>query len=528
MTNKNILDYWPITSPPRPNQVRVLNWLAEQTAKYVICEMPVGSGKSLVGLTYARYLSGKDGSSFILTPQRILQHQYEQTLGDKALFSLYGKGNYKCSTKSTTCDVGSAMKPRCKHCPHRDAIGSAKKTPNVVLNYKLAMLLFGYTEVFEDTRKLMVLDECHTLEEHLTEFGAISINRTKTFKMGIQWKFAPNVVSAFDWVRNVYLPGIRRELSRVFGEIEPLLDKPGVDLTRAEQTKLKQYAKLEDHVDEVAEFALTNPDVIANTRVLVHDKENIKFKHLTGVTNFDRLLDGRTEQYLFMSSTIINHEGFCRDVGLPLSDVAFLSIDSDFPPENRPVVYMPQMKMNSTWNKPENHQSRHKMVDTIKQILTEHGGESGIIHTGNFLIASWLVEHLDGKVPQQILHHNPDSGDDRNAIINQFGANPKPSVLISPSITEGLDLKDDLGRFAIIAKIPFGNLGDQWIKRRLEMSGEWYQRRALIDVIQGGGRVVRSSEDEGIVYILDGSWDYLYSQTIRMVPNWWKQAYHVL
>jgi ATP-dependent DNA helicase DinG len=157
-----------------------------------------------------------------------------------------------------------------------------------------------------------------------------------------------------------------------------------------------------------------------------------------------------------------------------------------------------------------------------------HGEESGIIHTANFQIAKWLVEELEFSVPQQVLHHNPDSGDDRNAIINQYTTTPKPTVLISPSVTEGLDLYDDLARFAIIVKVPFGFLGDQWIKKRLEMSNSWYQRRALIDIIQGGGRIVRSKEDNGNVYILDESWRYLYSQTGHMVPDWWKESYRVL
>jgi len=116
-------------------------------------------------------------------------------------------------------------------------------------------------------------------------------------------------------------------------------------------------------------------------------------------------------------------------------------------------------------------------------------------------------------------------GDDRGAVIRQFTGITKPSILISPSITEGLDLVDDLARFAIFAKVPFGYMGDQWIKRRMQMSNEWYQRRAVISIIQGGGRVVRSKEDWGVVYILDESWGFLYNQTRNRIPQWWKDAY---
>ena len=155
-----------------------------------------------------------------------------------------------------------------------------------------------------------------------------------------------------------------------------------------------------------------------------------------------------------------------------------------------------------------------------------HEGQSGIIHTGNFALATFLVEKLS--IKQKIFHHNPDSGDDRGAVIGAFMKYTKPAVLISPSVTEGLDLKGDLGRFAIFAKVPYGFLGDQWIKRRMTLSNEWYQRQALIGVVQGGGRIVRGAEDEGSVYILDECFAYLYNRNKYMLPKWWKDSYEYL
>ncbi len=139
-----------------------------------------------------------------------------------------------------------------------------------------------------------------------------------------------------------------------------------------------------------------------------------------------------------------------------------------------------------------------------------------------------MVENLDGRVEHHIYHHNPESGDNRNDVIEAFTNDVKPRILISPSSTEGLDLKEDLGRFAVFVKVPFGNLGDQWIKRRMELSTEWYQRQALINIIQGGGRVVRSKDDWGKVYILDASFGYLFKMTCHQIPKWWREAYQTL
>ena len=132
---------------------------------------------------------------------------------------------------------------------------------------------------------------------------------------------------------------------------------------------------------------------------------------------------------------------------------------------------------------------------------------------------------LKNVIPHEIFEHGPDNDLDRNTVIDQFMEYDLPSILISPSSTEGLDLKDDLGRFAIFAKVPYGFLGDQWIKRRMEISNEWYTRRAMINIIQGGGRIVRSETDEGAVYIVDQSFDHLYRQTAGITPKWWRDAF---
>jgi Rad3-related DNA helicase len=527
MVPMSILDFWPIKSPPRPNQIKALEWIENQDAKYIILEAPVGSGKSLIGLTYSRYISGRTGHSFILTPQRILQEQYEQTLDDKSIASLYGKANYPCKSKNTTCDIGSIIKPRCDSCPYERAKAHAKSKPNVVFNYKLALLLFGYTQVF-DPRSLMILDECHTVEEHLTEFNAITVYEKRAEKFGIKWRPQITIKYAYKWLKDTYIPAANEYLKVQFELVEPLLDKGNSDLTQRDIKTLREYNSLEDHIDDVSEFLAIPLDSVEENFVLVHDKSMMKFKRITGAHGFKNIVEPMADKFLFMSSTILDHKGFCRDLGINIEDAAFLSLDSEFPIENRPIFYMPQMKMNAAWKNDENEKSRDVMVGRIKEILELHKDESGIIHTANFQIAKWLVDELEYSVPQQVLHHNPDSGDDRNAIINQYTTTPKPTILISPSITEGLDLVGDLGRFAIFAKVPFGFLGDQWIKKRLKMSQSWYQRRALIDVIQGGGRIVRSSTDTGNVYILDASWAYLYSQTSSMVPLWWKESYRVL
>jgi len=52
-------------------------------------------------------------------------------------------------------------------------------------------------------------------------------------------------------------------------------------------------------------------------------------------------------------------------------------------------------------------------------------------------------------------------------VIKFHETSPHPTVLISPSMMEGVDLADDMSRFQILCKVPFPYLGDAAIKKRM-------------------------------------------------------------
>ncbi len=389
------------------------------------------------------------------------------------------------------------------------------------MNYALALSSFAYTDGFKP-RKVMILDECHTLEEHLVNFGTIAITEGRCKKYDIKFIIPNDLEEAYNWTNNEYIPKLGEALADLRPEFDRIKHKTG-RLKSDEKKFLKTYLALTKHWNQTRKTLKLEFEYFASEFVFTSTKYMFEFKRLYGRVPFMSILDPMADKFLFMSSTILDKKGFCDDLGFEPEDTAFLSLDSEFDIKNRKVMYIPQMKMNAKWNNPENEKRRGGMIETIQAICELNSDNSGLIHTANFQIAKWLVEKL--KVPQRVHHHNPGCKKDRNVVINQFMEDEKPSLLISPSSTEGLDLKDDLGRFAIFCKVPFGFLGDEWIRTRMNLSDEWYKRRALIDVIQGGGRVVRTETDYGTVFILDESWAFLYRTTHKMVPNWWKSAY---
>ena len=539
---KNIWDHWAMPgNEPRESQTIALDWMAELPAKkrFILMQVPVGGGKSPIAVTYASFLGrGFLGSSYILTPQRILQRQYEESFGDQNLQSVYGKANYMCHTKpGLDCDIGNDIKkPLCQNCPAKEAFGSIKRTPHVVLNYKLAFL---YSEMFPGessefpVKDLMVFDECHTLENKLVDHRSVEITRKRCDQMKLRFFKPRDLKEAHEWILDEYLEAISDlyfELEKAVKAIDNKYEFSHGGLLPSELNTKRSFKKIGRHRELVKSLAKKDLETLEQTYVLVTDDARFQFKEIYGASLFHHILAPKANRFLFMSSTILNFSEFAKDMGLPEDEVAVISLPSEFHKDKRPVYFHPTSKMAYGWHKPERQALRTKMSDKVIDLLNnKHAPDSGIIHTGSFQIAKWLISQLEGNIKHEIITHSNDDNSSRDDSIKEFTDNQgaRPMVLISPSATEGLDLVENTARFAIFVKVPYPNLSDEWITRRKDLSNEWYQRQAMISIIQGGGRIVRSKEDWGVTYILDESFNYLWSQFKRLTPDWWKDAFYL-
>lgn len=540
MSQQPMRFYWPLQSDPRKTQLQVMEWIEKLPLdiKYILCEIPVGGGKSPLAINFSHYIGNGIGDSYILTPQKILQKQYEDSFDNSILHSLYGKNNYECKSKKTNCEIGDIIKPKCDSCPHKAALGKAQISQNVVMNYHLALLHFKYMSLGDRNRrrKLMIFDECHNIENILTEFNSIYISEDRCKKLNI--KFNPNLTNledASEWVKTIFYPALLSKISKLSTSLDEYerdsevhgstLPKDAVEMA----SDLKDFKFLADNIS--SNIIIPTINFINESFVFIPEKTSFKFKELYGKRNFQDILEPKADRFLFLSSTILNKHAFCNDLGLDPAKTAFISMDSEFAVENRPILFMPTASMTYGWDGDDRKTERNMMIDCIKNLLAHHNNQSGVIHTGSFKIAEWLVSVLNNNIEHDIYHHNPTKGTKltRDEVIDSFIQNSSkaPSLLISPSVTEGLDLKDDLARFAIFAKVPFPFLGDAWVKKRMQLSQEWYNRQAMIAIIQGSGRHVRTPTDWGETYILDSSFQQLYNRTKQFIPKWWKNALSV-
>ena len=72
----------------------------------------------------------------------------------------------------------------------------------------------------------------------------------------------------------------------------------------------------------------------------------------------------------------------------------------------------------------------------------------------------------------------------------------QPTVLLSPSMSEGVDLKGDASRFQILCKVPYPYLGDKLVKKRMYKWKWWYPLQTAKTIVQSVGRMVYVIEDK--------------------------------
>jgi len=503
--------------------------------------MGTGCGKSPLGVAVSQYMVNHhkpaetySKGSWFLTTQKILQDQYVKDFGPPRgkIVSIKSSSNYGCNFfKNNKCseslqllkeaDKDSKFYKSCSfNCKYKKTKRDFISSHLSITNFPYFLTETAYVGLIQP-RQFLVIDECHTIEDELSKF--IEIVVSEKFASAILEIEMPldmtDQESAFLWVKDTYKPALCDSIAELEKEIKELQEAGQEDSDEAKRISTNQD-RLNMHKSKIEKF------------LMLYDSENWIFNFIPSWNKSGRKLEFKpidigmyAEEYLFkfgekvllLSATILNKEAYCESVGIPLKDAEFISIDSPFPIENTPVIYFPVGSMSAT----NIDDTLPDMLNAIKAVLADHSKEKGVIHTRTFKIAKYIEENLNDK---RLLFH---SSDDREEIIEKHMKSKKPTVLVSPSSTEGLDLKDDLSRFQIVCKINWPYLGDRLVKSRMEKYRYWYAYQAVKSLIQARGRSIRTAEDYAVTYILDDSFEGLYSRNIRMFPKYFRKSLHM-
>jgi ATP-dependent DNA helicase DinG len=550
-----LLDHFPFPGI-RAAQEQILQAaerLVAENKKFLIVEAPTGVGKSGIAMalaSWAKTLPLKNpltqSGAYILSPQKTLTKQYMNDFEDNGLVELKGKSNYYCATHDTDCDSAAIInnsskegdnRSCCEQCPYKDAKKKFIDNPLGVTNFAFYLNETQYAGQLKN-RKMLILDEGHNTESQILGFADTVIKRHRTEEIGLgrvpTFKPGENM-KCKQWLQTTFVPTAQQFMTDLTNQIAEakLNDAPREALMKL----VKKLDSWDKFICRLNRFL--NSDDLTNwlcftTEPNRGEEAELYIKPLTATMFADEILFNKAEIVVIMSATILDFGFFMRNLGINPQDAITLAVDCDFPIANRPVFVRPQGSMAASIDKesisedyPRGRRKRDitmpKMLAFVEKIMDKYEGRKGIIHTHSYEFTKQIIAHLqDTKHAGRIVTHSGDVGS-RDAAVVEHMTREDDTVLISPSMTEGLDLREDLGRFCVIIKVPYPYI-DPYVDARMKRDSDWYAYCTLLTIVQSTGRVVRSKTDKAHCYILDSDFETLIRRAGRMLPRWWSSA----
>jgi Rad3-related DNA helicase len=232
------------------------------------------------------------------------------------------------------------------------------------------------------------------------------------------------------------------------------------------------------------------------------------------------MLFSKAQKVIMMSATILDFGTFLRNLGIRRGDAVCLSLPSDFPVQNRRVLYRPVANMGSRTIE----QALPLVAAEVERIMRKHASEKGIVHAHTYRIARFLAEHLRrAGMGGRVLTHEEGAAGEREGVVQRHIESQSPTVIISPSMTEGLDLKDDLSRFSVVPKVPYPYLS-AYVRARMARDPDWYAWCTALAIQQATGRSNRTREDWATHYVLDSGFGDFVNRHGGMFSPWWAES----
>lgn len=522
---KKLISYFPDEYSPSKSQIELINGVEKaftRGKKFVICCAPTGTGKSFLGKTLANmssqptqnftnYISTYDAfkqdyngnylneadvrkeppsGTFVLTITKSLQDQYLKLFNDSKL--LKGKTNYQCQVdnnfdvESAPCVLVNKLKEDCwgkNLCPYYNSRNAALLDRFSILNYKMFLSLPTHVK----RKNFIVCDEASELEDELVKQFSALVEYDKLKSYGIE---VPALVTESIQKTRAWLYELIFQLSETINTLQNRYSKKITNLSPIDKIKIRYLKNLFNSLSLVetlwdeCEYIIEKDIKRASFTPLKVDKLS---KHI-----FDY-----GENILLMSATIVDHKNFAKTLGINEKDYEYVEVESTFESSKSPIYVTSKNKLNYKNIKTE----LPEIVEKIKHICQFHKDEKGIIHTHTMEITEYLKNRF--VTEDRFLYR--ELGSKNEDILKEHAKSSRPSILVSPSLGMGIDLKDDLARFQIIVKLPYLPLSSKRVKKLFDSNKHWYIDKMLNSLIQACGRATRSKNDYSTTYILDGN-----------------------
>ncbi len=219
-------------------------------------------------------------------------------------------------------------------------------------------------------------------------------------------------------------------------------------------------------------------------------------------------MSGHPRAWIFTSATLAVQKDFahyCAEMGL--ADAESACWDSPFDYGRQAVLYVPQGLPD-----PNSFDYTEAVVKAAFPVVQASGGRAFFLCTSLRAMRrtrDLLAEHLERAGLDFPLLMQGEGG--KNELLDRFRRLGNAILVGSQSFWEGVDVRGEALSLVVIDKLPFAPPDDPVLSARIERMKEdgrnafmeYQLPRAVINVKQGAGRLIRDETDRGVLMICD-------------------------
>lgn len=391
-----------------------------------------------------------------------------------------------------------------------------------------------------DWKAIVLMDEAHNLVDRARSMYSAELDRKKL--LAVKRNSSGPVKKSLEAI-NRHLLSIRQEIPEIEYSLIPELSDKLVEsvqrfiqsvLTILEQgsevvlsAELQQFFFDAMHFVEIAElfgedyifdYSTSSPSVNRKQDFEIYQLRNLipgpqlalRYENIFSLIQFSATF--RPWNYL---RDILGHSGQCQ-----YKQIA-------------PNFLTHQLQVYTSNNISTKYQDRTSSLPALADMVASQVRKvSGnyLVYFSSFAYLNLFSEQISKCYPELniISQHRSMSESKRTEFLQQFEQNRNllGLAVLGGAFSEGIDLDGDklIGAFVITLGLPQWNAANEVLKQRLQQRyGKGYQYAYLYPglqkVVQAAGRVIRTDEDRGYLYLLDTRFN---SPEVRSyLPQWW-------
>jgi Rad3-related DNA helicase len=496
----------------------------------VVIDAPVGAGKSAINMTLLK----KASNGFYTTPSKALRQQLmADDVLSKEFVGLKARRDYTCGITGQNCedcDINQSSEQSCAEQGPKCTYWSNKMS---AINSDIAAVTFSYlivdnmlpesngdTPVSFGNREMEVVDEAQNLDLQTASLHA----GYKISPFSLPRSVFTGATESADLEANSY-EDVKNEVGTIYARAKDYArDIPQMEMEPAEKKCVQLAEKIEWMKDEIDRGNHWVADV-ERTKYGGSYVKTIELQPVNVSSFLKNNIWSRASKRIISTATLPYRdmpEIWLRKVGLDPENTQVISVGMRFPVENRPIHTEHMVASMSSKGDQKNWDS---IMEKMNELAQNHYGTKGLVHTASYARAKKIAKTASSKehpyLDNNIYVH--DQKEDPEVEVEKW-QNSDRDIFLSPSMMEGVDLKDDMCRWQVLLKVPYPAMDSrtEYIVNNQKYGWVEYKERAMIRVVQSYGRAVRSDTDYADYYVLDKDFNDLMNE--RSAPEWFEEA----